>query len=453
MKKKSVERKLKRHFQEQTEYLPTLAIEGVTDRRRTYFARRMQKPLLIALTAYLAISIVVIAWIAVRYTDQVDPAAATTQEPNENEEPTFEIRRPSAKQDAIFTMERITDTHSTADFYYDGYKSFEEFISYVDNPLHKPTIIRVRLIDEVAIIPDGEQFPRYETEVQYQIEEIYYLPEEVELEVGDIGTMINYRGIIDGKMWYFAGELPLMDCYEYYLIRYGDDSEKGNVFTYTIPVVDCFEQYEETMNYYGFDVMDVDTIFHNAYPRLKNFIAGSKYWFENEDNLQIIKDRLVEDDNDRYWKNIVNEEYEALISTTLADRIKPDDSIEDVVRSLGSPPSITVCEYYNVLTYYLTEDESQTLEIFYDYVTNKVITVRREYAPTISHGRMTAETVQVGMTYDEVVQIMGAPYYAAHSIEESISSRMKYILTDDTEVRYILNYTQDEPVVTSIVFD
>ena len=85
MKKKSVERKLKRHFQDQTEYLPTLAVEGVTNHRRVYSARRLQKPLLIALTAYLAISIAVVAWVAVRYLDEVEPAATTTQTSDETE--------------------------------------------------------------------------------------------------------------------------------------------------------------------------------------------------------------------------------------------------------------------------------------------------------------------------------------------------------------------------------
>ncbi|MBQ8382867.1 MAG: hypothetical protein IJX47_06675 [Clostridia bacterium] len=85
MKKKSVERKLKRHFQDQTEYLPTLAVEGVTNHRRVYSARRLQKPLLIALTAYLAISIAVVAWVAVRYMDEVEPAATTTQTSDETE--------------------------------------------------------------------------------------------------------------------------------------------------------------------------------------------------------------------------------------------------------------------------------------------------------------------------------------------------------------------------------
>lgn len=453
MKKKSVERKLKRHFQEQTEYLPTLAVEGVTSNQRAYSARRLQKPLLIALTAYLAISIAVVAWVAVRYMDQAEPVATTTDAPKETE-PAFEIRRPSAEQDALFKMERITDTHPTTEFYYDGYRTFEDLILRLDNPLRKPIIIRVSLVDGVSIIPDRHQHPQYYTEVQYRIEEIYYSPKEIDLEVGDTDIIKDHWGIVDGKMWYYKGELPLMDCYEYYLIGFQDDSEKGFSFTYTVPAADCFEQYEETMNYYGFDVMDVSSIFHNAYPRLKNFIAGSKYWFENEDKVQLIKNRLAEADNDRLWHTLVDANREILVTPILADQINLGDTIEEVISTLGNPQSIRVYGYYNKLTYNLTPDGSETIDVYYDYGIENVTSVNRTYTQTILNDRAVAETIQVGMTYDEVVDIMGTPRFVLrYMYEVVIPSYMKYTLSDGSQVTFDLDFTQTEPVVTSIRFN
>ena len=453
MKKKTVERRLKRYFQAQTEYLPTLAVEGVTNHRRAYSARRMQKPLLIALTAYLSISIAVVAWVAVRYMDEVEPAATTAENPNVTE-PAFEIRRPSAEQDALFSMERFTEIHATADFINKSFYTFDDFIQYIYNPLRKPIVLRVSIVDEqvgTTLINDW----LYYTEICCKIEDIIWAPSDMNFQAGESTvTLTERRGIQDGKMWYFEGDLPMMDCYEYYLIGYQDDSALGYSFLDAIPIVDCYEQYEETMDHYGFDLRDLNRIVPDDYLRHREFIEECKNWFENSNKLRMFQDQLTAADSNQFWKNLCEDSGDQPISSVLADQIKPYDSIENIVSILGNPQEIEAYSYQNVLIYYLTADGSQTINICYDYLTNTVYHVRRNYAYKLelSPDKATAQSLQVGMTYDEVIQIMGVPYFAQqHPYEdEYIASVMEYSLADKTDVQCVFDHTQTEPVVTSI---
>ena len=378
--------------------------------------------------------------------------ATTTTVTTTTEEPLFEIRRPSAAQDTLFRMERITEGHETTDYVYTGQDSFDDLIAYIDNPVFKPFIIRVSITGEEAGVS------AYITEVHCKIEEIYYAPSKMNLQVGDTNiTITEKRGIENGKMWYYKGDLPTLDCYDYYLIGYFKNIQEQYDFDLIwqpIPVVDCYEQYEETMNYYGFDIMDIASIYSNGVPRLKNFIAGSKQWFENEDNLRILKDRLAdEDENDLYWDNIGIADNNSLVPVALADQVKPDDSIYDIIQVLGNPHEIIRYSKQNALIYYLNEDGSQNLFVSYDFITNSILTIQRDYPATLSLDQSIAETVSIGMTYDEVVQVMGAPYMTVNSSTEYASSWMQYYLSDELWITFCLDYTQDEPVVTSIEFD
>ena len=149
-------------------------------------------------------------------------AAETTATATTTNEPAFEIRRPSAEQDALFKMERVIDTHSATDFIYLGQDSFDDWIAYIDNPVCKPTIIRVSVLEtEIDTSRNNSSFFVYESNAHCRIEEIYYAPSNLNLNVGDTNiSIINYIGLQDDQMWYYEGTYPTFDCYEYYLIGY-----------------------------------------------------------------------------------------------------------------------------------------------------------------------------------------------------------------------------------------
>ncbi|MBQ7324915.1 MAG: hypothetical protein IJW98_04155 [Clostridia bacterium] len=382
-----------------------------------------------------------------------EEANQTTTTTTTTVESVFKIRRPSPEQDELLTMERITDAHSSVDFVYVGYNSFEELIEHIDNPIRKPTIIRVSVVDEkVGTTPIDEFWPFYQTEVHCRVEEVYYAPENIDLKIGSTNVIIKeYRGMIDGKMWYFKGDLPTLDCYEYYLIGYFSEAQEQYVFSYfcdPIPVVDCYEQYEETMNHYGFDIIDCSSITSNMSFILRDYIAGCKKWLENDDNLKVLLDRLADDDNDRYWQTIVDKDRKDLITRELADLITPGGSVRDIIEVLGKPQSVEVSGG-NSIIYHLSEDGAETLTIGYDYLDSleTATVIKRNYVAGVDPSAV--ENVQIGMNYEEVVAIMGIPELIRSPIS-GFEPCMEYELSDSTYAIIYLDYSQSKPTVISI---